>query len=129
MNIAYETILEQVRACIANAVNVPVVIGPLPPTGGVGVTMASGPVDRDLAGNAMVKMRIGINVKLATQQDAAAAISDAHAALADFTAEGNSWQITGCSVQSTPAAVRQESDGSWLVLSTCTVRATFYSEV
>ena len=138
MHIDYEAVLGVIAGEIeelltpagADAPALPVMIGPLPPTEGVGVTMASGTVRRDLAGNAMAVIRLGVNVKLASQQDAVSLMSGIHGEIADLTgaAEDGSWQITGCSVLATPAAVRQDSDGHWLCTSTVQVRATFYLE-
>ena len=82
----------------------------------------------DLVGNAIAVIRLGVNVKLSSQQDAVQLMSGIHGTLADLTHDGGSWQITGCSVLATPAAVRQDSDGHWLCTSTVQVRATFYLE-
>ena len=136
MHIDYEAVLGVIAGEIealltpagADAPALPVMIGPLPPTDGVGVTMASGTVRRDLVGNAIAVIRLGVNVKLSSQQDAVQLMSGIHGTLADLTHDGGSWQITGCSVLATPAAVRQDSDGHWLCTSTVQVRATFYLE-
>lgn len=124
----YEAVAEAIRGQLQEALGIPVQIGAIPPTGGLSVTVGSGSVKRDLAGNAFASLRLGINAKSPGQYDAVQAIHNAHEAVIDLTgeAEDRSWAITGISVASTPEVIQTDMTGNYITASTIEVRCVFW---
>ena len=123
----YDEVTEAVRERLETALGVPVFVGALPPNGGMALTVNSGTVQRDMAGNAFCRLRIGVNAKAAGQPDVVQAMGEAHAALIDMTAETKDWQLTGISVTSAPAVATLDAAGNYITMSQTEVRVTFWA--
>ena len=126
----YEDVAGAIREVLETRLQIPVQIGAIPPEGGLCVTVGSGTVQRDFAGNAYVKLRLGINAKSPGQYEAIHAIHLAHELVIDLRGEADdgSWTINGISVASTPEVIQTDMMGNYITASTIEVRCVFWKE-
>ena len=123
--IDYSAVVEAIRARLQELAGFPVVVAPLPPSGGVAIAVSSGGVLRDMAGNVFARLSVRVNAKDSEQIDALNALSGAHDVLKDLAGETDGWQLTGVSIRTTPA-VNLDPSGNYVTVSTIEARVVFW---
>lgn len=123
--IDYASVLEAVRARLAEELEMQVLVGPLPPNGGLCVSMASGQAKRDMAGNCYCRMRVNLNAKNDDQLAAVDLLSRAQDVVKDLSGASDAFQISGISILTTPAVV-QDMVGNYLIVSSIEIRVVFW---
>lgn len=114
-----QAIYDRMRERVVGAV-----IGLLPPAGGVAIACNGGTAHNDMAGNALVELRIGVNSKASGQAECLALMEQAHEVLRSVDhLHGDGWQIVSVRVLNTPATAGKDAQNMWILTSQVLVKA------
>lgn len=108
-------IMDALRAHIERVSGQTVVVGALPPEGGLALVLSGGTANAYAAGDSLLKLNIAISSKAREQMDALTMLERACTCVnAGLDAETDSWQVTGASIQRHPTLLGQDTAGWWM---------------
>lgn len=120
----FSAVLEALQARLAALIDGVVVIGTLPPAGGVSLVAAAGKVERYMDGSALVYWKISANAKAQSQIKALEYLGAASDVVLS-PPDTDGVQVTGVSLVRPPAQLGMDTAGNFLFGSEYEIRA-FY---
>lgn len=108
-------VMDALRAHIERDSGQTVVVGALPPEGGLALVLSGGTANSYAAGDSLLKLNVAVSSKTREQMDALALLVQACTCVkAGFDAETDTWQVTGASILRLPTLLGQDSAGWWM---------------
>lgn len=114
MTLDYTAPLETLRDALETAVKSPVLTGILPAKTGLSLVLTGQEQRRDLAGNAFVRLRVGLNAKDPDQTACLDLLSAAVSASLDVTADGDLWQLESVQVYRPPSYIGLDTQNNYV---------------
>lgn len=115
MNPICTQVMDELRAHMARLSGQTVVVGALPPDGGLALVPGGGTANRFMDGDSLLKMSVAVNSKSREQADALSLLEQACADLpTEFCPYADAWLVSGASIRRPPTLLGQDSAGWWM---------------
>lgn len=115
MNPICSEVMEAFRAHMERVSGQVVVVGALPPDGGLALVPGGGTSNRFMDGDSLLKLNVAVNSKARAQADALSMLEQACADVPTaFYPQGVAWQVCGASLRRLPTLLGQDSAGWWM---------------